>query len=99
MSRHKKDLAKGKHHSILLQRAWDKYGEQSFKFELIEKVSNPEHLLAYEQVYLDYYKSYESERGYNICKVAGSGYGIKWSEEAKKKISEIRNDVKRKWMT
>ena len=85
---HKYFLKERNHHSCLLQRAWDKYGEQSFKFEIIQEVPNPEHILAYEQVYLDYYKSYESERGYNICKVAGSSLGTKHSEEAKKKISE-----------
>jgi group I intron endonuclease len=86
--KHKADLEKGKHHSCLLQRAWNKYGEQSFKFEIIEEVLNPEHLLSYEQVYLDYYKSYENDKGYNICKVAGSTYGITYTEESKKKISE-----------
>jgi group I intron endonuclease len=86
--KHKTDLKKGKHHSCLLQRAWKKYGEQSFKFEIIQEVSNPEHLIAYEQVYLDYYKSYEDDKGYNICKVAGSTYGITFTEESKKKLSE-----------
>jgi hypothetical protein len=72
----------------LLLRAWCKYGEQSFTFEILEEVSNPDHLLAYEQVYLDYYKSYEEDRGYNICKVAGSQYGLKRTEETKRKISD-----------
>jgi group I intron endonuclease len=93
-SRHKKDLAKGKHHSCLLQRAWDKYGEQNFKFEVIEEVLNPQHLVSYEQVYLDYYKSYESDRGYNICKIAGSPYGLKHTKEAKKKMSEANKGRK-----
>lgn len=85
---HKKDLAKGKHHSCLLQRAWDKYGEQNFKFEIIEEVQNPVHLLSYEQVFLDYYKSYEDDKGYNICKIAGSRYGLKSSKETKQKLRE-----------
>jgi group I intron endonuclease len=86
--RHKKDLRKGKHHSKLLLRAWNKYEEQNFKFEILQEVSNPEHLLSYEQVYLDYYKSYENDRGYNICKTAGSQYGLKRTEETKRKISD-----------
>jgi group I intron endonuclease len=85
---HKRSLREGKHHSCLLQRSWDKYGEQNFKFEMIEEVLNPQHLLSYEQVYLDYYKSYECDRGYNICKTAGSAYGVKRSEEVKKRMSE-----------
>jgi len=85
---HKKLLKKGKHHSCHLQLAWNKYGEQNFKFEILEEVSNPLHLISYEQVYLDYHKSYEDERGYNICKVAGSTYGLRHTEEAKQKMRE-----------
>lgn len=85
---HKNHLKEGKHHSCHLQSAWNIYGEQSFKFDMIEEVSNPDHLLSYEQVYLDYYKSYEREKGYNICKTAGSQYGMKHTEEAKRKISD-----------
>lgn len=90
---HKLQLKEGKHHSYHLQSAWNTYGEQSFKFEILEEVSNPQHLLAYEQVYLDYYKSYEKEKGYNICKVAGSHYGLKRSEETKQKMSEAKQNM------
>jgi len=92
-SQHKHYLKEGKHHSEHLQKAWNKYGEQSFTFDIIEEVSNPEHLLAYEQVYLDYYKSYEDDRGYNICKVAGSPLGVKHSEETRKKMSEASRNI------
>ena len=90
---HKKDLAKRKHHSRLLQRAWDKYGEENFKFEIIEEVKNPEHLLSYEQVYLDYYKSYEDDKGFNICKIAGSPLGLKRSDEVKQKMREAKKNI------
>jgi group I intron endonuclease len=33
--RHKKDLKKGKHHSIILQRAYKKYGKENFIFEVL----------------------------------------------------------------
>ena len=89
---HKTLLKEGKHHSCHLQSAWDLYGEQSFAFELIEEVSNPQDLLEHEQVYLDHYKSYEGDRGYNICKVAGSPLGVKRSEETRKKLSEANKN-------
>jgi len=88
--KHKHLLKEGKHHSCHLQSAWNIYGEQSFTFDIIEEVSNPEHLLAYEQVYLDYYKSYEDDKGYNICKVAGSRVGMKHSKETRSKMSEAQ---------
>lgn len=37
-AKHKKDLKKGIHHNIYLQRSWDKYNEQSFTFEVLEKL-------------------------------------------------------------
>jgi group I intron endonuclease len=88
---HRKQLKEKKHHSILLQRAWDKYKEQSFTFEVIEEATSPEHLLTREQVYLDYYKSYEVDKGYNICKVAGSSLGVKHSEETIQKYRQRKH--------
>ena len=97
---HKKDLNKGKHHSCHLQLAWNKYGEQNFNFEILQEVENPEHLLSYEQVYLDYYKSYERDKGYNTCKIAGSTYGIKYTEESRKKMKgRIVSEETRKKMS
>lgn len=36
--RHKKDLVKGVHHNIILQRIYDKYGFQDFKLEILENI-------------------------------------------------------------
>lgn len=51
--RHKKELKAGKHHSIFLQRAWDKYGSENFDFIIIETVDDKSILLLKEQSYLD----------------------------------------------
>ncbi len=100
--RHKKHLRKGVHHSILLQRAWDKDYEGAFVFEILEYVvqcdlSKSEFrkpLLAREQYYKDLYKSYDRKYGYDICKIAGSTLGSTHSEETRRKIgaaSKLRN--------
>lgn len=34
---HKSRLRAGSHHSLALQRAWNKYGEQDFEFAMLEK--------------------------------------------------------------
>ena len=47
-SRHFKDLSKNKHHSIILQRAVNKYGIDNFTFEIIE-ILLVENLLKREQ--------------------------------------------------
>ena len=64
--RHKKDLINKKHHSILLQRAWDKYGTDSFLFEIVE-LCDEDILLITEQKYLDLNPEY------NISKSTSGG--------------------------
>lgn len=74
-------LEKGTHHSPILQRAWNKYGKQTFEVEVLEECP-PELCLAREQYYLDTLKPY-----YNIYKIAGSPRGRIVSDETKTKIS------------
>lgn len=85
---HKRDLSRGKHHSILLQRAWSKYGESAFSFEKILYCAK-DSLLEYEQAVMDLYKSYDPSYGMNISHVAGRS-AAKCSEERKQKMREER---------
>jgi group I intron endonuclease len=50
---HRRKLRTGKHQSPHMQAAWDKYGEDCFKFEVVEQVDCSENLLIAEQVWLD----------------------------------------------
>lgn len=81
---HKSSLKRNKHSNKHLQSAWNKYGEGSFIFEIIEIVENVEIILEREQFYLDTLLP-----EYNICKIAGNTLGVKLSEEHKKRISDI----------
>ena len=83
---HKSYLNKQKHINIYLQRAWNKHGEESFEFIVVEEVEKATDLVPREQYWIDIKKS--AEEGYNIKKRADSRLGLKLSEEAKKKISE-----------
>lgn len=69
---HKRLLKKNKHHSGHLQKSWNKYGEDSFKFDVVCECDCSE-LLLKEQYYIDYYKSYQEEFGYNISSTAKGG--------------------------
>jgi group I intron endonuclease len=55
--RHKTGLKHKNHHNLKLQRAWDKYGEDSFDFEVVEECEL-NNLLACEQKYLDLLPEY-----------------------------------------
>ena len=90
---HIRQLKNGNHHSTILQRAYNKYGEDNFIIELI-LVCPLQYLIYYEQQLIN-----EFSPKYNICKIAGSNKGLKWSEKSKKSLSikrtgTIRVDLK-----
>jgi len=71
-----------------IQNAWNKYGEDNFKFEIIEECVNNSELKTREQYWMDYYKSYNKDVGYNIRGKADNNHGYLESEELKKIKSE-----------
>lgn len=85
---HKKYWRQGKN-SPHLQRAWKKYGEKAFRFEILEVCKKDRDVLNQrEQFWMDFFLSYDPRFGYNIAPVAGSRRGSKASKETRKKISE-----------
>jgi len=80
---HLHSLRKGNHHSMKLQRAWNKYGEGRFKFSVIEECEVTA-LIDREQFWIDCLKPF-----FNIAKIAGSSLGVRHTEETKKKLSKI----------
>jgi len=91
---HLSDLRRNKHHSIHLQNAWNKYGEENFIHEIIEIV-DIDILLKREQFWLDELKPYDKEIGYNICSTAGKLNGYKHTEETKQFLSKLSKGLKR----
>jgi group I intron endonuclease len=90
---HKHDLRKNKHGSILLQRAWNKYGEDAFEFRIAEQ-TKPEHAVGVEQTFIDWRNSTNPKLGYNISPTAGNCRGCVRSEETREKI---RQNTKRQF--
>lgn len=76
-----------KHHSCKLQNSWNKYGEENFKFEIIE-LCEKDKLIEREQYYIDLYDSFN--KGYNCNPKAGSNIGKKLTDEQKQKISQSK---------
>jgi group I intron endonuclease len=74
-------LRKNCHPNIYLQRAWNKYGEQNFRFEILEKCE-PDKCIEREQYYIDTIKP-----EYNILPIANSRLGKRHSSLVRKKIS------------
>jgi hypothetical protein len=81
---HISHLRNNTHHSKKLQNSWNKYGEDNFKFEIIE-TCNSINILEREQYWINYYDSYS--KGYNATPIAGNCKGREVKETTKLKIS------------
>lgn len=88
-------LRQNKHHSPYLQRAWNKYGEESFEFIIIEECEpTKEVLLDREQFWIDELHAY-GETGYNGTPKAANSLGHKHTAESREKISKSNKGVPR----
>lgn len=79
-SKHRSKLAAGKHHSRILQNAWNAHGSGAFDFRILLFCSR-EMCIAYEQIAMDALRP-----EYNVLPRAGSCLGRKLSEEHKAKV-------------
>ena len=75
------------HHSIKLQRAYNKYGPDNLTFEVLEYVEE-ENLLEREQYYINTLEAVSN--GYNINPIAGNSSGYKHSESSIQKMKQAR---------
>jgi group I intron endonuclease len=92
---HLMKLRKNEHKNIYLQNSFNKYGEENFKFEVIEYVDDKNNLIKREQYWIDFLNVCDKNIGYNINPIAGSSLGVKRSNEFKKKLSDFLKVSKR----
>jgi len=90
---HISKLNKQNHENEYLQRSWIKYGQDNFKFEIIELVDDKSKLIEREQYWIDNTNCFERNIGYNLCPTAGSPLGLEVSFETREKL---RNNNKNK---
>ena len=101
---HIHSLNRGDSRCTLLHRAWNKYGQDNFSFEIVE-LCDEDMLDDVEIKYIDLYDSCNVNNGYNIeaggnqhkrlsdetkRKIGNANRGRRHSEESKKKMSESR---------
>lgn len=92
---HRNSLITGTHGNKHLQNAWNKYGENSFVFEVIEFFFNKEIILEREQHYINIALMINKNNIYNVnltTKVGGF-HGRKHTNETKLKMSKKRIGV------
>jgi hypothetical protein len=74
--KHKSLLKCRKHHSLHLQNAWNKHGEENFSFRILEQIITnkavlEKELVKKEQYFLDVVQPWKDKNGYNLSKKAG----------------------------
>jgi group I intron endonuclease len=81
---HLYDLRRNKHHNSYLQKAWIKYGEENFVFEIVEKCDIND-LHAKEHYWVNELNCLDRTIGYNLKPTDPNGNSIH-SEETKEKL-------------
>ena len=89
---HRRKLRKNKHHSTHLQSSYNKYGKDSFEFQIIE-ITSPEKARERESYYISLYNTLNPKYGYNIAIVNEDGT-TSVSDSTKAKLSAI---TKKMW--
>jgi group I intron endonuclease len=85
---HKSQLNRNAHDNEHLQNAWNLYGGDNFDFDVIYACP-PNECLLWEQLLLDMWWD-RCDNCYNISPTAKNCYGVKHTEETKKKQSESK---------
>lgn len=83
---HRGDLRRGSHKAVRMRNSWNKYGENAFVFEVLERCDVCV-LMQKEQHYLDSLRPIDPKIGFNTCPVAGTNVGRPVSQETRAKIS------------
>lgn len=85
LSKHKSELRHNKHQNLHLQNAWNKHGEHSFLFNILE-YCNIDELDDIERYYINIWNLTNNQYGYNV--ESGGNLNKTLSTETKRKISE-----------
>ena len=83
--KHRRALTRGVHPNHYLQNAWNKYGENSFTFNVVELAGSKQEMIDREQYYINTLVGL-----YNLSPTAGSTLGVKLKESTRRKMSIAR---------
>lgn len=92
--KHLSELRNKEHNNPYLQNSFNKYGEQNFKFEVLEECEE-RFLVSQEHYWVLLLRTKEEEFGYNIKETHPNSIGGRHSQETKNKISKINKGRKR----
>lgn len=87
LSEHQQALKANRHPNQYLQRAWNKYGADSFEVTILETCESADQLVDCENAWILRHSANHRDFGYNTRLDAASSAGVRLSEEAKRKMS------------
>lgn len=93
INNHFKKLKNNTHINKHLQASYNAYGKDSFVWEILERC-DIEFLLYREQFWMDETKCYDRTIGFNNCIKSDRPLGYKHTEEAKRKMSQLKSGKK-----
>jgi predicted DNA-binding protein YlxM (UPF0122 family) len=88
---HKSQLRHNRHRNSYLQRAWNKYGEDSFLFE-IKEVCSLDELNDREKFWVDKLEANHEDKGFNLTDGGDGVRGYKHTKETKAYLSKYWKD-------
>lgn len=90
IKKHKSPLRNNKHYNKYLQRAWNKYKENNFKFWIVEEYPPEEEILKLMEIYfISFYNSFRDDGGgYNLTRGGDGLFGHIPTIESRKKSRE-----------
>lgn len=74
-------------HCVRLRNAINYYGWNAFEVSVLEQITDLSKLNEREQYWIDALDVCNREKGYNLCPIAGSSRGIRYSDEVRAKMS------------
>lgn len=96
LANHISELRNNRHHSIYLQRAFNKYGIDSFYFEILELCEPDWNIIEkLEQGYFEKYRETFVKNTYNILNISNRGFSKNHSEETILKIVTSMANIKK----
>ncbi|MEH7381895.1 NUMOD3 domain-containing DNA-binding protein [Bacillus sp. JJ1533] len=90
--RHRRELKKGVHHCIPLQRAWNKYGEEAFEFRIDKFCNNEFEARLIEQDQLD-----SLDKLYNTSQIVGGGDLISYHPNREQIVRKIKVSLEKRY--
>lgn len=87
---HKSKLELNKHDNRYLQKSYIKYGNENFKFGVLELLNDADNIELKEQYWIEELETTNKQLGYNLRTIAISNSGYKWSEASRSKLSNSK---------